>query len=70
MISAPIDGKSFFAALLPALEYYNLLRAGMKRENVQWLRSDAFKEAVDIHFRIDPKDVQDAYMASIPQLGI
>lgn len=47
-----------------------LLRAGMKREYVQWLRGDAIKEAVDIYFHIDPKDVQEAYLASIPQLGI
>jgi integrase/recombinase XerD len=47
-----------------------LLRAGMKREYVQWLRGDAIKEAVDIYFHIDPKDVQKAYLAAIPQLGI
>ena len=27
-----------------------LLRAGMKREYVQWLRGDAIKDAVDIYF--------------------
>ncbi|NPV62824.1 MAG: tyrosine-type recombinase/integrase [Methanotrichaceae archaeon] len=48
----------------------HLLRAGMKREYVQWLRGDAIKEAVDIYFHIDPKDVQEAYLACIPQLGI
>jgi len=48
----------------------HLLRAGMKREYVQWLRGDAIKEAVDIYFRIDPKNVKEAYLASIPQLGI
>jgi integrase/recombinase XerD len=48
----------------------HLLRAGMKREYVQWLRGDAIKEAVDIYFHVDPKDVQEAYLASIPQLGI
>jgi integrase/recombinase XerD len=48
----------------------HLLRAGMKREYVQWLRGDAIKEAVDIYFHIDPKDVQEAYLAAIPQLGI
>ncbi|VVB69301.1 Tyrosine recombinase XerA [uncultured archaeon] len=47
-----------------------LLRAGMKREYVQWLRGDAIKEAVDIYFHIDPKDVREAYLAAIPQLGI
>jgi len=48
----------------------HLLRAGMKREYVQWLRGDAIKEAVDIYFHVDPKDVQEAYLAAIPQLGI
>jgi integrase/recombinase XerD len=48
----------------------HLLRAGMKREYVQWLRGDAIKEAVDIYFHIDPKDVQEAYLACIPQLGV
>jgi len=47
-----------------------LLRAGMKREYVQWLRGDAIKEAVDIYFHVDPKDVQEAYLACIPQLGV
>jgi integrase/recombinase XerD len=47
-----------------------LLRAGMKREYVQWLRGDAIKEAVDIYFHIDPEDVREAYLAAIPQLGI
>ena len=47
-----------------------LLWAGMKREYVQWLRGDAIKEAVDIYFHVDPKDVQQAYLAAIPQLGV
>jgi integrase/recombinase XerD len=48
----------------------HLLRAGMKREYVQWLRGDAIKEAVDIYFHIDPDDVREAYLACIPQLGV
>jgi integrase/recombinase XerD len=47
-----------------------LLRAGMKREYVQWLRGDAIKEAVDIYFHIDPDDVRESYLACIPQLGV
>jgi len=47
-----------------------LLRAGMRREYVQWLRGDAIREAVDIYFDIDPADVRRAYLAHIPQLGI
>ena len=48
----------------------HLLRAGMRREYVQWLRGDAINEAVDIYFHVDPEDVRRAYLASVPQLGI
>ncbi len=48
----------------------HLLRAGMRREYVQWLRGDAIKEAVDIYFHVDPEDVRRVYLACIPQLGI
>jgi len=48
----------------------HLLRAGMKREYVQWLRGDAIKEAVDIYFHIDPNDVRKQYLAHIPRLGV
>jgi len=48
----------------------HLLRAGMRREYVQWLRGDAIREAVDIYYHIDPEDVKCAYLACIPQLGI
>ena len=48
----------------------HLLRAGMKREYVQWLRGDAIKEAVDIYFHISPEDVRKQYLAHIPQLGV
>jgi integrase/recombinase XerD len=48
----------------------HLLRAGMRREYVQWLRGDAIKEAVDTYFHVDPEDVRRAYLACVPQLGI
>lgn len=48
----------------------HLLRAGMKREYVQFLRGDAIKEAVDIYFHILPEDVRKQYLAHMPQLGI
>lgn len=48
----------------------HLLRAGMKREYVKWLRGDAIKEAVDIYYHIDPEDVRKEYMMHIPQLGV
>jgi integrase/recombinase XerD len=48
----------------------HLLRAGMRREYVQWLRGDAIKEAVDIYYHIDPEDVRKSYLAYIPKLGV
>jgi integrase/recombinase XerD len=47
-----------------------LLRSGMKREYVQWLRGDAIKEAVDIYFHIAPEDAKESYLMHIPQLGL
>jgi len=47
----------------------HLLRAGMERSYVQWLRGDAIKEAVDIYFHINPEDVKRNYLAHVPQLG-
>jgi len=48
----------------------HLLRSGMKREYVQWLRGDAIKEAVDIYFHVNSEDVRKQYLAHIPQLGV
>jgi integrase/recombinase XerD len=48
----------------------HLLRAGMRREYVKWLRGDMIKEAVDIYYHIDPEDVRKEYMKHIPQLGV
>jgi len=48
----------------------HLLRAGMRREYVKWLRGDTIKEAVDIYYHIDPEDVRKEYMMHIPQLGV
>lgn len=48
----------------------HLMRSGMQREYVQWLRGDEIKEAVDIYFHVDPKDVKESYLAHIPKLGI
>lgn len=47
-----------------------LLRAGMRREYVQWLRGDAIREAVDIYYHIDPEDVKKSYLVHVPRLGI
>jgi integrase/recombinase XerD len=48
----------------------HLLRAGMRREYVAWIRGDSRREAIDIYDHIDPEDVRRAYLARIPQLGI
>jgi integrase/recombinase XerD len=47
-----------------------LLRAGMPREFVKWLRGEAMREAIDIYNHINPEDVRRSYLARIPQLGI
>jgi integrase/recombinase XerD len=59
---SPHSARHFFTT--------HLLKAGMKREYVQWLRGDAIKEAVDIYFHISPEDVRKQYLAYIPQLGV
>jgi len=44
--------------------------AGMRREFIQELRGDGRKEAIDIYNHIDLKELKEAYLAAIPQLGI
>jgi integrase/recombinase XerD len=48
----------------------HLRRAGMPREFIQELRSDVWKEAIDIYDHIDKKELRESYLAHIPQLGI
>jgi integrase/recombinase XerD len=48
----------------------HLIRAGMTREFVKELRGDARREAIDIYNHIDRKELQESYLAHIPQLGI
>jgi len=47
-----------------------LFRAGMRREFIKELRGDSRKEAFDLYNHIDLKELKEAYLASIPQLGI
>lgn len=47
-----------------------LRRAGMRREFIQELRGDSRKEAIDIYDHIDLKELKEAYLACIPQLGV
>jgi integrase/recombinase XerD len=48
----------------------HLLRAGMIRDHVKWIRGDAMKEAIDIYYHISPEDVRKSYLAHVPQLGV
>jgi integrase/recombinase XerD len=48
----------------------HLRRAGMPREFIQELRGDVRREAIDIYDHIDKKELREAYLAHIPQLGI
>ncbi|MCZ7406361.1 MAG: tyrosine-type recombinase/integrase [Candidatus Methanoperedens sp.] len=47
-----------------------LLRSGMRREYVKWLRGDVVREAIDIYFHIDPEDVKQEYLDHIPRFGL
>ncbi|MDD1753653.1 MAG: tyrosine-type recombinase/integrase, partial [Methanotrichaceae archaeon] len=48
----------------------HLLSSGMPRDFVKELRGDARREAIDIYNHIDKKELQESYLAHIPQLGI
>lgn len=48
----------------------HLIRSGMRRDYIKWLRGDAIKEAIDIYNHIDPEDVKRSYLAHIPMLGV
>ena len=48
----------------------HLFRAGMRREYIKELRGDSRKEAFDLYNHIDLKELKEAYLACIPQLGI
>ena len=48
----------------------HLFRNGMRREYIKELRGDGRKEAFDLYNHIDLKELKEAYLACIPQLGI
>lgn len=48
----------------------HLFRAGMRREYIKELRGDSRKDAFDLYNHIDLKELKEAYLACIPQLGI
>jgi len=48
----------------------HLFRNGMRREYIKELRGDSRKEALDLYNHIDLKELKEAYLACIPQLGI
>jgi integrase/recombinase XerD len=44
--------------------------ARMRREYIKELRGDSRKEAFDLVNHLDLKELKEAYLSSIPQLGI
>lgn len=48
----------------------HMRRAGMPREFIQELRGDVRREAVDIYDHIEIKELRDAYLKYVPQLGV
>jgi integrase/recombinase XerD len=48
----------------------HLFRAGMRREFIKELRGDSRRDAFDLYNHIDLKELKEAYLACIPQLGI
>jgi len=48
----------------------HLLRAGMSREYVKWIRGDAMRESIDLYYHIDPEDVKRSYLSFVPRLGV
>jgi integrase/recombinase XerD len=48
----------------------HLLRAGMPRDQVKWIRGDVMHEAIDLYNHIDPEDVKPNYLACIPKFGV
>lgn len=48
----------------------HLLRSGMRRDYVKWIRGDAMKEAIDLYYHVDPEDVRKSYLTHVPHLGI
>jgi len=42
----------------------------MRREFIKELRGDSRKEAFDLYNHIDLKELKEAYLACIPQLGV
>jgi integrase/recombinase XerD len=48
----------------------HLFRNSMRREYIKELRGDSRKEAFDLYNHIDLKELKEAYLACIPQLGV
>ena len=48
----------------------HLLRNGMPRDQVKWIRGDVMRDAIDLYNHIDPEDVKRNYLACIPKFGV
>jgi len=73
-------GISFPGAADPADRFFvhcfrhwfttQLLKGGMDREHLAFLRGDSPSGPIDIYNRIDEDDVRVAYLAAVPRLGV
>lgn len=58
----PHHGRHFFTSVL--------LNNGVSRQFVQWLRGDHARDAVDQYFHVNEKELQQRYLAAMPNLGV
>jgi integrase len=58
----PHCGRVWFSAWLE--------RNGMRREDIQELRGDAIRAAVDGYIDVEDYELRESYLAHIPQLGL
>ncbi len=65
---SPNAGDRFFVHCFRHWFTTQLLRAGMPREYVAFLRGDAPAGPIDADNRIDPEEVRTAYLAVMPRL--
>ena len=66
--SSPNPAEHFFVHCFRHWFTTQLIRGGMPREHVAFLRGDAPSGPIDVYNRIDPEDVRISYLAAIPSL--
>jgi len=65
-----ISFEDLLLLMLSPLVYHTPDPCGHAARFVKELRGDARREAIDIYNHIDKKELQESYLAHIPQLGI